>query len=72
MAVGKAGENCHFVRAWKIIAPFGAAEQETCLSSYVTGQTLKVKFYEARIIFELELWTLSHTVCCYLCAFGII
>lgn len=70
--MGKAGENCHFVRAWKTIAPFGAAKQETRLSSYVTGQTLKVKFYEARIIFELELWTLSHTVCCYLCAFGII
>lgn len=49
--MGQTGENCHFVRAWKIIAPFSAAEQETRLSSYVTGQTLKVKFYEAHIFF---------------------
>lgn len=54
MAVGKMGENCHFVTAWKIIAPFSAAEQETSLSSYIIGQTLKVKFYEVHI-FELEL-----------------
>lgn len=44
---GETGENWHFVRAWNIIAPFSAAEQETRLSSYVIGQTLGVKFYEA-------------------------